>query len=204
MTYSGRAVPAGVIAALLLLADTPVRAQETRSAMAAGTWSIGTSAEFDLRNDTLGKVDVGAGFDANVERRVSHVGKRDVLGIRIQVGRAPAGWSSDGLSSARLLAGVVRHRCFIPDVCYGSDGYVAYFLAGGGVRWVARAGGVSATAEGRSFPTGGGTKPAAFAGIGLNRKLGTQRASFRLEFRAHVTGTKPHTEVSVGFQAHVP
>jgi hypothetical protein len=113
VTYSGRAVPAGVIAALLLLADTPVRAQETRSALAAGTWSIGTSAEFDLRNDTLGKVDVGAGFDANVERRVSHVGKRDVLGIRV-----PGGTRSLGLEQQRTVFGQAAGRRRSPPVLH--------------------------------------------------------------------------------------
>ena len=192
-----------VLAALLLPA-VPLHAQAMRSALPVDTWAFGASGEMAWSQDRGGHTHADAGLDASVERRVRRVGKRDVLGIRVQVARGTGNGHEDGFAYTRLLAGLIRHACLKEHECYGNEGYAVYFVGGGGFYLLTR------SDADRAILTGGASlreaqlaKPSVFGGIGVDRTLGTRRATLRTELRVYSIGSDVQAAVAVGVQLHL-
>ena len=161
------------------------------------TWAFGVAGDLLLREDEPNRDDVDEGYTASVERRIVRLGPegRDILGIRVQVGRGPGDWRVDGQSYTRLLAGVIRHACVGKDECYGNEGRVTYLFAGAGVYRV--------TTPGATAPTEPRTRPSSFGGLGMGRKLRTGRTTPRMEFGGASIGTELHAAISMGLQVHI-
>lgn len=58
--------------------------------------------------------------------------------------------------------------------------------------------------DGASLPAVRRTVPSVFAAMGIDRKLGTRRASLRMEMRVSSIGAQLQTAVGLGLQLHVP
>lgn len=189
---------------VFLLSAVRVHAQELRDALPISTWAFGASGEMSWSRDRWGDPHVDGGFDANVERRLLRVGKRDVLGVRVQLGRGAGDGYDGGFGYTRLLAGVIRHACLRQDECYGDEGYAFYFVGGGGAYLVTSSGaGPSALVDSASFPAKRRARPSVFAGFGSDRKLGTPRMTLRMEMRLYSIGTDLQAAASLGVQIHI-
>jgi hypothetical protein len=196
MPCAGDPLMSAVVAVFLLAAAAPGYAQAPNGPRMS-TWAFGASGDLQLREDRQNRDDVDEGFVASVERRVIRLGPRgrDVLGIRVQMGSGPGDWRVDGQSYTRLLAGVIRHGCVGKDECYDNKGRVVYLFAGGGVYRL--------RSPGAAVPTVPRTRPSAFGGLGMDRKLGTGRVTLRMEFGGASIGTELHTAISLGLQVHI-
>jgi hypothetical protein len=196
MPRASRPIVAAVAAAVLLAAASPGDAQAPAGPRMS-RWAFGAAGELLLREDIPYRDDVDEGFTASLERRIIRLGpqERDVLGIRVQVGRGPGDWRADGLSYTRLLAGVIRHACVGKDECYGKEGRLVYLFAGGGVYRL--------PSPGAAAPSAPRTRPSVFGGLGMDRKLGTGRTTLRMEFGGASIGTELHAAISMGLQVHI-